>query len=45
VVVGVLIGTWAANWIYWNVINPEPLDTSDGGSDSGTSDGSGGGDA
>jgi RHS repeat-associated protein len=26
VVVGVVIATWAANWIYWNVIDPEPLD-------------------
>ncbi|MBT3022617.1 MAG: hypothetical protein KUF77_01450 [Candidatus Thiodiazotropha sp. (ex Lucina aurantia)] len=26
VVVGVVIATWAANWVYWNVIDPEPLD-------------------
>jgi RHS repeat-associated protein len=26
VVVGVVIATWVANWVYWNVIDPEPLD-------------------
>ena len=25
VVVVVVVGTWAINWTYWNVINPEPL--------------------